>query len=89
MVLHALALLLAVLLVWVYSKLNLDEQNRSLPVEVVRFDVEGGGGGNPKGEGDGPGVGQKVPRWNKAAMTSRTRPSATAVAAEPASGPDE
>lgn len=57
MVLHGLALLLAVLLVWVYSKLNLDEQNRSLPVEVVR--LEGGGGGKPTGEGDGSGIGQE------------------------------
>lgn len=53
--LHVLAILLMLLIAFVYSKLHLDDENKPVPVDVVRLDLEGGGGGAKNGSGPGPG----------------------------------
>jgi hypothetical protein len=50
--LHLLALLLLIGVVWLYSKMNPEEKNSSLPVETIRI---GGGGGSLQGKDKGPG----------------------------------
>jgi hypothetical protein len=48
----AVLLLLALFIIPGWFKVD-----RSLPVEPVRLEIEGGGGGSPTGEGDRPGIG--------------------------------
>jgi hypothetical protein len=52
--LHVLAIPLLLLVAFVVSKIKDDDENRSLPVDVVRVKFSGGGG-SPKGIGSGPG----------------------------------
>src|SRR5436305_13082532 len=51
-VLHILAIGLLLLIVYIKYMTGVEEENRSLPVDVVKF---GGGGGTPGGKGVGPG----------------------------------
>jgi hypothetical protein len=52
-VVHILAIGLLLLIIYIKYMTHVDDENRSLPVDVVRFG--GGGGGNPGGKVGGPG----------------------------------
>src|SRR5207237_9412148 len=52
--LHLLLIPLLLLIAWVASKVKDEDENRSLPVDVVRVNFPGGGG-SPEGAGKGPG----------------------------------
>src|SRR5437016_4140404 len=47
-VIHVLAIGLLLLVIWIQFRTGIEEENRSLPVDVVKF---GGGGGTPGGKG--------------------------------------
>src|SRR5260221_8490553 len=51
---HVLVIPLLLLIAWVASKVNEDDEKRSLPVDVVRVNFSGGGG-SKQGVGPGPG----------------------------------
>jgi hypothetical protein len=64
-VLHVLAILLVLLVIWIKNKLDPEEEQRPVPVDTAQFAPDaavvedpGGGGGHKKGRGDGPGVGK-------------------------------
>src|ERR1043166_8396917 len=54
-ILHLLAILLLLGVIWLQNKLKLAEENRSLPVDPVRLNLTGGGGGSPTGKDGGTG----------------------------------
>src|SRR3954465_5876619 len=51
---HVVLILMILLVAWVVSKMRDEDENRSLPVDVVRVQFPGGGG-SPGGHGTGPG----------------------------------
>src|SRR5256885_2244692 len=54
-ILHLLAILLLLGIIWMQNMLKTDELYNSVPVEVVKFQLPGGGGGAKDGKGVGTG----------------------------------
>jgi len=60
---HVVLILMILLIAWVASKVRGEDENRSLPVDVVRVQFPGGGG-SPGGRGSGPGVDEPAQEEN-------------------------
>src|SRR5438128_8819669 len=83
---HVLAIPLLLLVALVVSKVNDDDEKRSLPVDVVRVKFSGGGG-SKQGVGNRPGSINEADKGEERGDTEKPLPDRTPAAEDPPKAP--